>query len=476
MFKRFYSILVLLVLLAATGYSQWVYKGVFPDSSIVATKMTGQIHGMAVDPAGKIWVMDFGTYARDTVRVPYPAAGGVVRDTLLVVRALYVFNPNGTKHVFPTVSGRQTENPILFYRNSTGAVVDTFGGVYPWIPTATWTNTGRGLRKDADGNIVAVYFSNHYKLNYRTGFGLGKVTPFAGSAVSPGISRIGNKMFTAQVVGGQQPIKEYDNAFNYVGDAVPFSRGFSRTMEVSPDGNTIYWAGYTLNALQMYRRLDEFSVFDSVGMILKGFCAESVTWDPRTGWLWASSGSGNDMPNRFVEPNGTPVLTYYSSHTWYGYNVATGLIVDSIKWQNLQHPVNQRPRAIAFSPTGDTCYVASFGSTAYEGVQAFVNNNRPISLRDDAKVGVVKGFELVQNFPNPFNPSTEIKFSVNSPGMTSLRVYDILGREVAVLVNQSLTPGNYIYTFDGTNLASGTYVYELYQNGTRIAKKMLLMK
>ncbi|MBX2976788.1 MAG: T9SS type A sorting domain-containing protein [Ignavibacteriaceae bacterium] len=477
MIKRFFGVLTLLVLLTATGYSQWQFAGVFPDSSDAAIRHTGNIHGLAVDPAGKVWVMDYYALARDRVTVPYPDPNNPAQnlDSNIAVRALYVFNPDGTLHTFPTTNGVTVENPIKFYRDANGAVVDTLAGWYPWFPAANYTTTGRGMRADANGDIVAVYFSFHYKFDYKTGFGLGKVAAFPGAAVSPGISKEGNKMFAAQVVGGTQPIKEYDNAFSYVGDAVPFSVGFSRSFEVAPDGNTIYWAGYTLHGIYVYKRADEFSVFDSVGVVLKGFDSESFGWDPATGWLWASAGSGNDLPNRYVEPDGTPVVTSWSPNTWYGYDVANDMVVDSISWHNLVDGVAQRPRAIAFSPTGDTVYVGNFGSSAYVGVQRFINNNRPQSLRQENN-SVVKGFDLVQNYPNPFNPSTQIKFSVAKEGMASLKVYDMLGREVAVLVNENLTAGQYIYTFNGTNLASGTYVYELNQNGTRVAKKMLLMK
>ncbi|MDP2301581.1 MAG: T9SS type A sorting domain-containing protein [Ignavibacteria bacterium] len=477
MVKRFFGVLTLLVLLTVTGYSQWQFSGVFPDSSDAAIKMTGNIHGMAVDPDGKVWMMDYYAYARNRVTVPYPDVNnpGQNLDSSIAVRALHVFNPDGTLHTFPTTNGIQVENPILFYRDANGTVVDTISGAYPWIAVGGTITTGRGMRADANGNIVAVYAYFHYKFDYKTGFGLGKVVPFAGSSVSPGISKEGNKMFAAQVVGGAQPIKEYDNAFNYVGDAVPLSVGFSRSFEVSSDGNVIYWAGYTLHGIYVYQRADEFSTFDSVGVILKGFDSESFTWDPATGWLWASAGSGNDLPNRFVEPDGTPVVTYWSPNTWYGYDVENNMVVDSIPWVNLVDGTLQRPRAIAFSPTGDTCYVGNFGSSAYPGVQRFINTNRPQSLRHDNS-GLVKGFELVQNYPNPFNPSTDIKFSVQNSGMTSLKVYDVLGREVAVLVNENLNSGQYIFTFNGSNLASGTYVYELVSNGTRIAKKMLLMK
>ncbi|MDD3558244.1 MAG: T9SS type A sorting domain-containing protein, partial [Melioribacteraceae bacterium] len=97
-------------------------------------------------------------------------------------------------------------------------------------------------------------------------------------------------------------------------------------------------------------------------------------------------------------------------------------------------------------------------------------------------------FELYQNYPNPFNPSTTIKFAipsvVTSPDrigtkqsvQTSLKIYDILGREVATLVNETLKPGNYEVNFDANRLSSGMYFYSLTTSGKTIIKKMMLIR
>ncbi len=89
-------------------------------------------------------------------------------------------------------------------------------------------------------------------------------------------------------------------------------------------------------------------------------------------------------------------------------------------------------------------------------------------------------FSLSQNYPNPFNPSTTIKFAVNEGGFVSLTVYDILGKEVATLVNQDLAKGSYSVNFNsntqGLNLASGMYIYKLNANNNTLSKKMLLLK
>lgn len=85
-------------------------------------------------------------------------------------------------------------------------------------------------------------------------------------------------------------------------------------------------------------------------------------------------------------------------------------------------------------------------------------------------------FTLEQNFPNPFNPATTIRFSVNEPGFVSLKVYDVLGREVSDLLQRQMQPGIHQVEFSGENLASGIYYYRLTQNGNASVKQMLLLK
>jgi hypothetical protein len=87
-------------------------------------------------------------------------------------------------------------------------------------------------------------------------------------------------------------------------------------------------------------------------------------------------------------------------------------------------------------------------------------------------------YSLSQNFPNPFNPTTKIRFQIpsNSVGQTFLSVYDVLGREIATLVNEKLNPGTYEASFDGTNFPSGIYFYKLQTEGFINTKRMILLK
>lgn len=107
----------------------------------------------------------------------------------------------------------------------------------------------------------------------------------------------------------------------------------------------------------------------------------------------------------------------------------------------------------------------------------------PIFGIDYATVGITNiinvipvEYSLEQNFPNPFNPVTNLEFVIPKWGFVSLRVYNMLGEEVAILVNADLNPGKYNYQFDGNAFSSGTYFYKLQAEGFIEIKKMLLLK
>lgn len=86
------------------------------------------------------------------------------------------------------------------------------------------------------------------------------------------------------------------------------------------------------------------------------------------------------------------------------------------------------------------------------------------------------GYSLTQNYPNPFNPVTNINFSIPTNTFVKLALYDIAGKEVAVLINEDMNAGTYKYDFDGTNLASGVYFYRLETEKFTEVKKMILNK
>jgi hypothetical protein len=93
-------------------------------------------------------------------------------------------------------------------------------------------------------------------------------------------------------------------------------------------------------------------------------------------------------------------------------------------------------------------------------------------------------YALMQNYPNPFNPTTTIKFSIPNSQLVTIKVYDLLGREISTLVNEEKQPGYYEIKFNGTSLPSGVYFYRLQAGdpsfrsgqGFTQTKKLVLMK
>lgn len=85
-------------------------------------------------------------------------------------------------------------------------------------------------------------------------------------------------------------------------------------------------------------------------------------------------------------------------------------------------------------------------------------------------------FKLFNNYPNPFNPSTKIRYAIPQSAFTTLKVYSITGKEIATLINEQKTPGVYEVNFDASELSSGIYIYKLQSGSFVEAKEMVLIK
>lgn len=146
------------------------------------------------------------------------------------------------------------------------------------------------------------------------------------------------------------------------------------------------------------------------------------------------------------------------------------------------------------SETGNsaTSFKVKFIATRGPG-SSFFNNNAPVyrvyqvlKTFNPQNVGIQnisteipEGIALYQNYPNPFNPATKIKFAIPQGlknNLVTLKVYDILGKEISTIVNQNLTPGTYEADFDGSRISSGVYFYKLTAGNFTETKRMMLVK
>ena len=130
-------------------------------------------------------------------------------------------------------------------------------------------------------------------------------------------------------------------------------------------------------------------------------------------------------------------------------------------WKSVASTINTQNNTVSFSSSTVSGFVALSGSTvtAVETTESLPTE-----------------FVLNQNYPNPFNPSTTISYKLSSDGNVSLKVYDILGNEVASLINDFQNAGNYKISFDASRLASGVYFYKLQTSNFVQVRKMMLLK
>jgi len=106
----------------------------------------------------------------------------------------------------------------------------------------------------------------------------------------------------------------------------------------------------------------------------------------------------------------------------------------------------------------------------------FNGNFKYYGLANEVIIGIPTEYSLCQNFPNPFNPSTTINYEIPNSNFVSLKIYDMMGREVAILISQFQEPGFYNVNFDASKLSSGIYFYKIQAGDFSAVKKLLLLK
>ena len=176
-----------------------------------------------------------------------------------------------------------------------------------------------------------------------------------------------------------------------------------------------------------------------------------------------SSGSGNDLDYATIKYNASGNEMWVARYNVPAYNS---------EWTPI--PVSEPARILVVDGSGNVYIVArSEGS----GWSIYITIKYIQQLSSVVEIpGMLQQYSLEQNYPNPFNPSTTIKYSIPTTSIVSIKVYDILGREVATLVNEQKTAGNYSVQFNGNNLASGVYLNKIQSGNFVDTKKMILLK
>ena len=139
-------------------------------------------------------------------------------------------------------------------------------------------------------------------------------------------------------------------------------------------------------------------------------------------------------------------------------------------------------RSVALKVQSDSVSLFMFGGVEKDtdfypinSCEKFAFGNPLIGITQNGN-SVPINYRLYQNYPNPFNPGTQIRFDVMNESLVKIRIYDITGREKAVLLNEIKSPGSYSISFNAGSLSSGIYFYTMEAEGYFAAKKMVLIK
>ncbi len=451
--KKIKTLFLIIFLFAGILNAQVTFDKLFYDFHVPQSNGTG-ITGIQIAPDGNVWITTYGDMTHDTL---FTTTG----DTL-IINPIYVLDPVTAEHV--------SFSPIRFLEFPDGTV-------------DTLDMHSRGIEILNNGNLLVAESKTLYEVDYKTGKAVRKwhhpLDKYVTEAVQ---SPADGNIYVMALLGQKSPMYILDADFNTLGNAIDTMNYINRTIEISSDGTTLYtgstWNGFGLPVY--HSDAPGLTPFEPVDTLGNWFNVAGKTEDGRDtvfekvnmwvscldfapdGLLWA----GN-LRDDWSGPGA------FKGSQWYAFDVSTGKIVDScgIRMGDSTKGGFYSPRGAAWTADGKKMYLADWD---YSTVTIW-NYNPTVSVEKTSDEIPAK-YTLSQNYPNPFNPTTTISFTLPKSGFVTLKVYNILGQEVATLVNEVKAAGNYKATLNGKDLSSGTYIYSLKSGATQITKKMTLLK
>jgi Secretion system C-terminal sorting domain len=193
------------------------------------------------------------------------------------------------------------------------------------------------------------------------------------------------------------------------------------------------------------------------------FNPSGVYVSTNNGTNWTITGLNTKLVNTVFAYNGKLCAGIYNEGMYYSSNAGT-------TWTAKNEGFASLPSVYSFLVANGYIFAGAYAYSFWRRPLSEVIGIQNISSE------IPSAYSLSQNYPNPFNPSTVMRFQLSVVGLTTLRVYDLMGREVATLVNEKLQPGTYETTFNGNNLSSGTYFYKLTSGDFTATKRLTLIK
>jgi Secretion system C-terminal sorting domain len=486
-FNNVYALVNGTVVRSDSGTAAWVRI----DSSI-SNKIKDPINSYAspyVDVEGDTVIYlatNYGSFASTDQGMTWTEANDGIQAT-----TLYGFVNSSTRHVVSTALGLYYQNqgdtvwtkafPSNGYAVGNQIYVDNAGSLYtlgPIInsynsqsPPSNWKSTDNGSTwfPDTGGLGVAaqsgipIYFADENGIQHYS----------FSNAPAPAYKKSFGSSWTPDTAGLSGMPQSYPNVF------------------ASDKRGNLYWAITTTTpnyAGLLYRRpLSGGSwVLDTAG--LQGAIVYSITPD-KSGNLYAgtygggiykktgSTWSGFSTPNGLGGSSAFVTAVDSSGALWAGFSTLNGF---NYLWHGIYYTTDNGSSwnyagldsisVRALVVYGDTVYAVTYN----DGLYALTKNGGANGIR--ASTSTPNTFALSQNYPNPFNPTTNLQFTIGSAQLVSLKVYDVLGREVSTVIHEKLNPGSYTVPWNASSFSSGVYFYRLESGNFVQTKKMILMK
>jgi hypothetical protein len=367
--------------------------------------------------------------------------------------------PNGTLYLVTTISGADNGFPISNVKSLDST--DQIGYFKSTNAGTSWTWTRIGY----DGMALTINSQTVYQLFEN----FGQLSSFVDAYNVLHVVANGYMMKSLHTTGGI--VDSIQNQFG-----------------------TLYWNSNTQawklisNVADLY-----YPGYDVTGPFVRngfGFCYPTIT------------GIGSNLFALWSQPTynaanasklDTSFRGYYNYDLWYTSSIDKGVTwTAATKWTNTKYGNGHfacaggitKTTATAATGLAHVVYLADTASgsgldTEHPNVQVnwiYRTVSIPTSTGVEGETNVPNNFAIEQNYPNPFNPSTTINYSIGTASFVSLKVYNIVGQEVASVVNEFKNAGSYKATFNASSLPSGVFTYRIQAGTFNETKKMILMK
>jgi photosystem II stability/assembly factor-like uncharacterized protein len=250
-----------------------------------------------------------------------------------------------------------------------------------------------------------------------------------------------------------------------------FLSGFNLFLEgivlISSDGGNT-WSD---TALTSFSPSGGTLAIDNSDRLYAVFSGESLFYTDNNETTWSTI-NASGLPNSSKVNH----LAFDSNNHIYAATQSNGIYYSENAGSNWTAINGGLPATNGYYPSFNFLYVdpadVVFGGTSDDGL--FIGNSVTTAIDDSGNFSTQ--FSLQQNYPNPFNPATTIGFTIADQAFVKLAIYDLLGREVATLINEEKSPGDYTIEFDAAKLSSGIYFYRLEAGNFKQTRRMILMQ